>query len=167
MADVQAVRKDKQLGPALGFTLSAGVSVDRGAGVGTIGARYRLNERWLVGLDGGWNPWITSSPRRMTNGSLNIYATVIRRYPMKFDRVNLRTSLHLGTATLLFDVYGAPKYSTGPYFAVSLLGIDYDLGGSLRIVVDPAEIAIPVPEIGQLPLWYSQFRFMVGLQYGS
>ena len=49
----------------------------------------------------------------------------IRRYPMAFDRVNLRSSLHLGTSTLLFDVYGAPRYSTGPYAAVSLLGIDY------------------------------------------
>jgi hypothetical protein len=165
--EVLQVRKDKRLGPALGFTGAVGVSVDRAAGVGTLGVRYRLNETWLVGGDVAWNPWISSSPNRFTSGSLNIYGTLIRRYPMRFDRVNLRTSLHLGTSTLLFDVYGAPKYSTGPYFAVSLLGIDYDLGGSVRLVVDPAEIAVPMPEVGQLPLWYSQFRFMVGLQYGS
>ena len=94
-------------------------------------------------------------------------ATLIRRFPMKFDRVNLRSSVHLGVSTLLFDVYGAPMYSTGPYAAISPLGIDYDLGGSVRLVIDPVEFAIPVPLVGQLPLYYEQFRFMIGLQFGS
>lgn len=166
-ADIVKVREDKQLGSRWGVAASAGVSVDRAAAVGELGMRYRLNERWLVGVDLGWNPWITTAPRRMTDGVFTAAATLVRRFPMKFDRVNLRSSLHLGTSTLLFDVYGAPRYSTGPYAAISLLGIDYDLGGSVRIVVDPAEIAIPMPEVGQLPLWYEQFRFMIGVQYGS
>jgi hypothetical protein len=95
------------------------------------------------------------------------YATLIRRFPMRFDRVNLRSSAHLGASTLLFDVYGAPKYSTGPYVAFSPLGIDYDLGKSVRLVVDPVEFAMPVPLLGQLPLYYEQFRFMIGLQVGG
>jgi hypothetical protein len=95
------------------------------------------------------------------------YATLIRRFPMQFDRVNLRTSLHLGVSTLLFDVYGAPLYSTGPYIAISPLGIDYDFGGAVRLVIDPVEFALPVPLLGQLPLYYEQVRFMIGLQIGS
>ena len=90
-----------------------------------------------------------------------------QRGPMRFDRVNLRSSLHLGVSTLLFDVYGAPKYSTGPYFALCPLGLDYDLGGSVRLVIDPLEFALPVPLLGQLPLYYEQFRVMVGIQVGS
>jgi len=86
---------------------------------------------------------------------------------MKLDRVILRSSLHAGASTLLFDVYGAPKYSTGPYFALCPLGIDYDLGNSLRLVVDPVEFALPIPLVGQLPLYYEQFRLMIGLQYAS
>ncbi|HTJ43489.1 MAG TPA: hypothetical protein VL463_15400 [Kofleriaceae bacterium] len=165
--EIEQVREDKKLGTRWGFAISAGLSVDRLAGVATIAGRWRLNEKWLFGVDLGWNPWITTAPRRMTDGVFTAAATVIRRYPMRFDRVNLRTSVHVGTSTLLFDLYGAPKYSTGPYAAVSLLGIDYDLGGSVRLVIDPAEIAVPVPEVGQLPLWYEQFRFMIGVQYGS
>jgi len=50
VAEVQAVRHDKELGSPFGVALSIGGAVDRAAGVGSIGARYRLNERWLVGL---------------------------------------------------------------------------------------------------------------------
>jgi hypothetical protein len=100
-------------------------------------------------------------------GVATLAATLIRRFPMRFDRVNLRTSLHAGTSTLLFDVYGAPKYSTGPYVAFSPLGLDYDLGKAVRIVLDPMEMALPVPLLGQLPLYYEQFRFVIGIQIGS
>jgi uncharacterized protein (TIGR03382 family) len=166
-AEVTSVRKDKQLGNPVGFAFSAGASIDRGAAAGTIGMRYRLNERWIVGADVGWNPWITTSPIKERSGVAMAYATLIRRFPMRFDRVNLRTSLHLGVSTLLFDVYGAPMYSTGPYIAICPLGIDYDLGGAVRLVIDPVEFALPVPLLGQLPLYYEQVRFMVGLQFGS
>jgi hypothetical protein len=161
------IRADKQLGSPWGVTATAGASVDRAAGVASIGVRYRLRETWLVGLDAGWNPWITTSPMTAHAGVATLSGTLIRRFPMKFDRVNLRSSLHLGTSTLLFDVYGAPKYSTGPYGAISVLGLDYDLGGSVRIVCDPMEIALPVPLLGQLPLYYEQFRFVIGVQFGA
>ena len=151
----------------LGFATSFGASIDRAAVAGTVGLRYRLTENWLVGLDAGWIPWITTSPIKERNGVAMAYVTVIRRFPMRFDRVNLRTSAHLGVSTLLFDVYGAPMYSTGPYIALCPLGIDYDLGGAVRLVIDPVEFALPIPLVGQLPLYYEQVRFMVGLQFGS
>jgi hypothetical protein len=161
------IRADKELGSPWGVTATAGASVDRAAGVASIGVRYRLRETWLVGLDAGWNPWITTSPMTAHAGVATLSGTLIRRFPMKFDRVNLRSSLHLGASTLLFDVYGAPKYSTGPYGAISLLGLDYDLGNAVRIVCDPMEIALPVPLLGQLPLYYEQFRFVIGIQFGA
>lgn len=167
VAEVANVRDDKRLGSRLGIATAAGVSFSRGAAVAMIGGRFRINERWIVGLNVAWNPWITSAPITMRAGALEVYATGIRRWPMRFDRVNLRTSLHVGTATLLFDVYGAPKHSTGLFLAGSVLGLDYDLGHSLRLVIDPAEMAVAIPSFGGVPLWYEQFRFMVGLQYGS
>ena len=161
------IRADKELGSPWGVTATAGASVDRAAGVASIGVRYRLRETWLVGLDAGWNPWITTSPMTAHAGVATLSGTLIRRFPMKFDRVNLRSSLHLGASTLLFDVYGAPKYSTGPFGAISVLGLDYDLGNAVRIVCDPMEIALPVPLLGQLPLYYEQFRFVIGVQIGA
>jgi hypothetical protein len=165
--EVAKVREDKKLGNPWGFTAMFGGAFDRPAAVASIGGRYRFTERWVVGLDVGWNPWVTTSPMSVRAGVVTASATVIRRFPMKFDRVNLRTSLHAGTSTLLFDVYGAPKYSTGPYVALSPLGLDYDLGKAVRIVLDPMEIALPVPLLGQLPLYYEQFRVMLGIQIGA
>ncbi len=167
VTEVAAVREDKKLGNPWGFTASVGGAFDRPAGVVNIGGRYRFTEQWIVGLDAGWNPWVTTSPMAVRAGVATLAATLIRRFPMKFDRVNLRSSLHAGISTLLFDVYGAPKYSTGPYAAFSPLGLDYDLGHAVRIVWDPMEIALPVPMLGQLPLYYEQFRFMLGIQIGS
>jgi uncharacterized protein (TIGR03382 family) len=167
VTEVAAVREDKKLGNPWGATASFGGAIDRPAAVVTVGGRYRITEQWIVGLDLGWNPWVTTSPMAVRAGVVTAAATVIRRFPMRFDRVNLRTSFHAGTSTLLFDVYGAPRYSTGPYAALSPLGLDYDLGHAVRIVWDPMEIAVPMPLIGQLPLYYEQFRFMLGIQIGS
>src|SRR6185295_12276612 len=164
---VREIRKDKRLGPKLGFAVNFGGSFARGAAVGSVGLRYRLGEKWIVGLSGAWNPWITTAPVEMKAGVVEFYVSGIRRFPMKYDRVNLRTSLHVGTSTLLFDVYGAPKNSTGLFIAGSILGLDYDLGNSLRLVIDPAEMAVAIPSLRGIPLWYEQFRFMIGLQYGS
>ncbi|MBA3458467.1 MAG: hypothetical protein H0T46_00785 [Deltaproteobacteria bacterium] len=165
--EVKSVREDKRLGHVWGFAGSIGGSVISGAGVVAAGVRYRISEKWIAGFNVQWNPWITSVPLTARAGSLNVYATLIRRFPMRFDRVNLRTSFHLGASMLLFDVVGAPTYSVGPYVAFTPLGIDYDLGGSVRIVIDPVEIAMPMPYVGQIPLYYEQFRLMVGIQIGA
>lgn len=167
VTEIKQVREDKRLGNKFGFASMLGGSLVHGAAVATVAGRYRLNERWTVGLDLEWNPWITSVPLTMKAGVLDVYGTVIRRFPMRFDRINLRTSLHLGISTQLFDVYGSPQGSMGPYIAFTPLGIDYDLGGSVRIVIDPVEIACPIPHVGLIPLYYEQFRLMVGIQIGA
>jgi hypothetical protein len=165
--EVAEVREDKRLGSRLGFNVVIGASISRGAAVGALGGRFRINEKWVVGLDAAWNPFITTAPLKMRAGVVEVYGTVIRRFPMRYDRVNLRSTVHVGTSTLLFDVYGAPKHSTGLFLAASVLGIDYDLGNSLRLVIDPAQMALAIPNLTGIPLWYEQFRFMIGLQYGS
>jgi uncharacterized protein (TIGR03382 family) len=165
--DITKVRQDKRLGSPLGVTAMLGGSFVHGAATATVGARYRLCEKWLVGADMEWNPWFTSAPLSAKAGVASAYLTLVRRFPMKFDRVNLRSSVHLGASTLLFDVNGAPKYSVGPFGAFTPLGIDYDLGNAMRLVIDPVEIAIPVPHVGLIPLYYEQFRLMFGIQFGA
>lgn len=167
VTEVANVREAKKLGNPLGFSAMLGGSFVHGALAGSVGGRYRINERWVVGLDGEWNPWITTAPWGAKAGAASVYGTVIRRFPMSFDRVNLRITLSLGVSTVLFDVYGAPKYDLGPFFAFSPLGIDYDLGGHVRLVVDPLGVAVPVPHLGLIPLYYDQFRSMIGIQIGG
>ncbi len=165
--EVQSIRRDKRLGHIWGLDARLGASSDRPALAFSLGVRYRISEKWVTGFDVGWNPWITTAPRAFKAGVITMSGTIIRRFPMSFDRTNIRTSFHFGVATLLFDVYGAPSTSTGPYIALSPLGLDFDLGHSWRIVWDPAELAIPIPVLGALPLYYEQFRFMLGLQWGA
>lgn len=165
--EIREVREDKRLGSTWGFNMVVGGSFVHGAGVAGIGVRYRINERWLVGADAEWNPWVVSQPLAAKAGAANGYLTLVRRFPMKFDRVNLRMSAHLGVSTLLFDVYGAPKFDVGPFAAFTPLGIDYDLGHATRLVIDPVQIAVPIPHVGLLPLYYEQFRLMVALQFGA
>jgi hypothetical protein len=50
---------------------------------------------------------------------------------------------------------------------LSPLGIDYDLGNSVRLVFDPLSVSVPVPHIGLIPLYYEQFRTMIGIQIGG
>src|SRR3569623_843045 len=151
VTEVEKIREDKQLGSPRGAAFMIGGAFVHGALATSVGGRYRLNERWTLGVDLEWNPWITSVPWALKAGAGSVYATVIRRFPMKLDRVNLRTTFSLGVSTLLFDVYGAPKYDVGPFVALSPLGIDYDLGGSVRLVVAPLAVAVPVPHLGLIP----------------
>lgn len=167
VTEVEQIREDKQLGSPFGFSVMLGGSFVHGALSGSVGGRYRITERWTVGLDAEWNPWITSAPWTLKTGVASLYGSVIRRYPMKLDRVNLRTTLSVGVSTLLFDVYGAPKYDVGPYVGLSPLGLDYDLGGSVRLVFDPLEVSVPIPHLGLIPLYYEQFRTMIGIQIGG
>jgi MYXO-CTERM domain-containing protein len=165
--EVEKIREDKQLGNPFGVSFMLGGSFVHGALAGSVGGRYRLDERWTLGLDAEWNPWITSIPWALKAGAGSVYGTVIHRYPMKLDRVNLRTTLNLGVSTLLFDVAGAPKFDVGPYVGLSPLGIDYDLGNSVRLVFDPLSVSVPVPHLGLIPLYYEQFRTMIGIQIGG
>ena len=167
VAEVAKVREDKQLGSPFGFQYMLGGSFVHGALATSVAGRYRIDEHWLVGLDAEWNPWISTAPWAFKAGAASVYATVIHRWPMKLDRVNLRTTFSVGASTTLFDVYGAPKYDIGPFVGFSPLGIDYDLGNSVRIVFDPLGIAVPIPHIGLIPLYYEQFRTMIGIQIGA
>ena len=95
-----------------------------------------------------WNPWISLYGRRtVTRGVLNTYGTVILRFPLAYENFNLRTTLNLGISYLLFDLYGAPKGSLGYYAGVSPLGLEWKLSRMFLLIINPLNIAVPVPQI--------------------
>lgn len=144
-----------------------GAALQNAAIAGSLGFRYRVADHFLVGLDGEYNPWLSRSTGQLRPGVANAYATLILRFPMQFERVNLRSTLHAGVSRLLFDLYGAPKGSMGPYIGVNLLGLDYELGNQLYLVVDPADIAVPIPQTKGTPLAFPQYRITIGVQWGA
>ncbi len=164
--EIKTLRHDKRLGSRVGFYAAFGGSIDRPAIDGVLALRVRLTERWVVGVDTEMNPWITT-PGQVRLGAFNIYATLIRRYPLAWSRVNLRTTLHLGTSVQLLDLYGAERGSVGLFGGVAPLGIDVDLGHHWRFVLDPLGVYLPVPHLPGVPLFYLQFRCTLGFQFAA
>jgi hypothetical protein len=167
VGELAALRDVRASGPRLGVAFSVAGSLDRSAAAGSLGGRFRLSSRWLVGADIEWNPWIATYPLAAHAGVFNAYGTLIRRYPMRFERVNLRTTLHAGLSVLLFDLYGARAGSVGPYVGIAPLGIDVHLRRGWKLVFDPLGLEIPIPHLTGVPLYYEQFRLTIGLQYGG
>jgi hypothetical protein len=150
-----------------GLVLSLGGSLNRTAADLAIGGRLRLTPRWLVGLDAEWNPWMSLEGEHVRVGAFNAYGTIVRRWSMLSDQFDARTSLHVGTSTVLFDLYGVPAGTTGLYVGVSLLGLEWHASRALSVIFDPADVAYPLPQLRGAPFGYLQYRFTLGLQWGA
>jgi len=150
-----------------GLSVAAGGALDHTALAFALGARLRLTHAWLLGLDAEWNPWISLTTPKVDNGSFNAYASVIHRWTDAGRRFDLRTSLRVGSSTELTALFGVPLGSTGVYVGGSILGVELRLSKSLSLVIDPGEIAFPVPQLQATPFGYRQYRVMVGLQWGG
>ena len=154
-------------GSLFGGQLFGGASYDNAAAVVGAGVRFQFAGQWLVGLDGEWNPFYQTHRKRFTRGTANVYATLIRRWPMRFERVTLRTTLNLGASYLLYDLFGAPQGSIGPFLGITFMGLEWKASRSLYFIFDPTTIAIPVPQVSGAPFGYPQYRFTIGVQLGA
>jgi hypothetical protein len=149
---------------AWGAYLGVSGSIDKPAVAYQLGLRRRLSTHWTVGWDAEMNPWVSLyGPRRLRPGSFNTYGTLILRFPLAYEKVNLRTTVNAGFSYLLFDLYGAPKGSTGYFVGVSPLGLEWKLSRVFWVVINPLNIAVPVPQTKGVPLTYPQYRFSIGL----
>ena len=149
---------------AFGGYIGASGSIDKAALAGTAGLRLRVSKHWTFGLDGEWNPWLALNGTTVRAGALNIYGTAILRFPLAYEDFNLRTTLNVGVSHLLTNLYGAPSGVTGPYLGVSFLGVEWKISRVFYLIVNPLNIAVPVPQISGVPLVYPQYRFTVGLE---
>ena len=147
--------------------ISIAASYDRSALMGRVGGRYALSRMWMVGLDAEWNPYIGVGQTNFRAGGLDVYASLIARFQLAYEPINLRSSASLGGSMLLFDLVGAPQGSVGPYFGLSLLGLEIKMGKGFYFTVDPDSIAVPIPHVTGVPFIYYQYRFQVGLEFGG
>jgi hypothetical protein len=147
--------------------VAAGASYDNSAFSTGLGVRYQLNENWMLGFDGEWNPYVATSPTKVRSGSANAYFSLIRRFQLRYASVNIRSSVAAGASMLLFDLVGADKYSKGPFFGISFLGVEWKMARGFYLTVDPTYIAIPIPSLPGVPFMYAQYRFLVGIEFGG
>jgi hypothetical protein len=133
----------------------------------SLGARYQFAKKWMVGLDVEDNPWIETTPLAVRAGSGNAYGSIIRRYQMAVEQVNLRSTAQLGVSALLVELPGAKTWSVGPLAGISFLGVEWKMHPGFYLVVDPTNLVVAVPHVTGTPLVYYQYRFQVGLEFGG
>jgi MYXO-CTERM domain-containing protein len=131
---------------------------------GQLGVRFRLSERWTVGLDGELNGWYGVQNKSFRTGAFNGYVTGIFHYPIRFAQVNLRSTAQLGTSTMLIDLYGAPRGTTGIFVGLVPLGLEIKLSSAFYLVFDALGVGLPVPQLKGAPFAYPQYRTALGLE---
>jgi hypothetical protein len=149
---------------AWGAALSGSGSFDNPAFAGGFGPRLHLSKQWTFGLDGEWNPWLALNGNTYHAGTIDVFGSAMLRFPLAYENFNLRTTLSLGASYLLSNLYGAPSGSLGPYLGVSFLGVEWKVSRALFFVINPLNIAVPVPQIKGVPLAFPQYRFTLGLE---
>jgi MYXO-CTERM domain-containing protein len=147
--------------------VAIGASYEHTALAGGAGLRYAFRQKWMVGFDAEWNPYLALKPRKFRSGSANAYFSIIRRSQLQRASMNLRSTASLGVALLLSDLVGADRFSVGPYFGLSLLGVEWKAARNFYVTIDPTYIAIPVPSLTGIPFMYVQYRFLVGIEFGG
>ncbi len=147
--------------------VAAGASIDEPGFSGGAGLRYQISRPLMFGFDAEWNPWIAEPPGEVRSGALNTYFSVIRRFQLKTESLNVRTTASLGASILLFDIVGANAGSVGPFFGLSLLGAEWKAAPGIYLTIDPTYLALPMPHLTGTPFLYMQYRFLVGAEFGG
>ncbi|MBL0276303.1 MAG: hypothetical protein IPQ24_09465 [Anaeromyxobacter sp.] len=151
---------------AWGGYLGISGSVDKPAAAIQLGLRRRVSTQWTLGVDAEWNPWVSVyGPTAWKAGVASLYGSAILRYPLAYERFNLRTTVSLGASYLLFDLYGAPQGSLGLYGAISPLGLEWKMSRHFYLIINPLSISAPVPQLKGVPMSYVQYRFSLGLGF--
>ena len=158
-------RKDKA--GAFFARLALGASYDKPGFSGGAGLRYQISQPFMIGFDAEWNPWLAITSAKVRAGAANGYFSLIRRFQLRNESLNIRSTVSLGASYLLFDLVGAPKGSFGPYFGLSFLGVEWKMARGFYLTIDPTNISFPVPHITGVPFGYWQYRFLVGLEFGG
>ncbi|WP_394831215.1 MYXO-CTERM sorting domain-containing protein [Pendulispora rubella] len=150
---------------ALGVNVGVAGSFDKTAVAGNVGARLSVSKRWVFGLDVEWNPFLSAYGSTFRPGTLNAYASAMLRFPLAYESINLRTTLSAGSSTLLFDLYGAPRATTGIFAQIYPLGIEWKASRKFYVIFNPLGLALPVPQLAGVPFMYPQYRIACGLEF--
>ena len=149
---------------AFGGYLGGSASIEKASLAGAVGARLRVSKHWAFGLDGEWNPWVSYTGAAVRSGVFDLYGTVMLRFPLAYENFNLRICASAGTSYLLMNLYGAPSGSVGVYLGGSPLGIEWKLSRRFYLIINPLNIAVPVPQLRGIPLIYQEYRANIGLE---
>lgn len=139
-----------------------GGALDHAAEATTVGVGADYG-RFTGAVNVEWNPWFSLDTARAKLGVINAYLTLSRRW---FDGVHfsLYSRAEVGTSTMLFELVGVDRGSTGLYLGGALLGIRVPLSGCVALTFDPSHFVMPIPQLAGFPFYYRQYRISLGLE---
>ncbi len=143
-----------------------GASIDRGAMAASLGAHLRVSSRLSLGVTAEYNPWYSLATMSLFTGVFNAYITGSFAW-RRVGNLVLHSSLSAGTSVLLADLIGADAGSVGIYVGASILGLTVDLSRHVHVIVLPATVSVPVPQLSGVPIIYQQYRFSIGFEWDT
>jgi hypothetical protein len=151
-------------GLLFGGYVGASGSIDKASVAGGVGLRLRVSKHWAFGLDAEWNPWVAYLESAVRSGVVNVYGTAMLRFPLAYERFNLRITASAGTSYLLTNLYGAPSGTIGLFLGGSPLSLEWKMSRHFYLIIDPDNIAIPAPQLHGVPLIYQEYRATIGIE---
>ena len=140
----------------------SGVSINsRSISTGLEGGMRYGNFGLLAKVD--WNPWLNTQQLkdRVQAGVLNL--GVGGEYRFFGDRC--RTSLFVGTSTLLFETALDSRGTTGFFLDYTPVSVRWPLGEAMTLRADPASIHLIVPVLSGIPLISFQYRHGLAVEW--
>lgn len=139
-----------------------GGAIDEPAVGGMLGVA-RTQCAWTFGVLAEWNPWFSFDRVAARPGVINAYAHVAYSW-FRGNRLSIATRLEAGTSTMLFELLGIDKYTTGLYVGGALATIRFPLTPGFAMTFDPVHFALPAPRPFGLPFYHKQYRVTVGVE---
>lgn len=134
--------------PAAG--LAAGVAVD-----------YKV---WSFGFLAEWNPWLSfDKVGSVRPGVANAYFTVAYRW-YHSSKIALATRIEFGSSTMLFELLGVNKFTTGIFLGGSLTTVRFPVSKRMSLTFDPIHFVLPSPRPFGVPFFYKQYRVTAGIE---
>ena len=124
----------------------------------------RMSSRFSLGVTAEYNPWYSLPTGKLFTGVFNAYATAQFAW-RRVGNLVLHSSIDVGTSVLLDGLIGAEAGTVGLYAGANILGVTVDLGPHVRLVVLPASVGIPIPQLARVPIIYQQYRFSIGVEW--
>lgn len=144
------------------FDARAGGSIDDAGIAGMIGIG-RTQGRWTAGFLAEWNPWFSYDQIAVRPGVFNAYLTLSYRW-FQGNRLSIATRIEAGTSTMLFELLGLDRFTTGLYVGGALATIRIPISPCVAVTFDPIHVALPTPRPFGLPFYYKQYRVTFGLE---
>lgn len=117
-----------------------------------------------VGVSAEANPWYSLARFNVVPGTANVYASAVFTW-LRYRRVELRSHIDFGASVLLFDLVAARAGTVGLFGGMGLLGLLYRLSDEhVFLLLDPADVEIPIPHLVGTPFYYTQYRFTLGVR---